>query len=186
MGMDYVEKYDTLKSRLSGSARRLIELTHDPKPGSFEDALKKLDELYVTEALETRDTIFRIKQMEDMSSKSMAKVSEFVTKAFSLMEQLINKEPSKDELLFILFSELFAPKLNAEANKKLKKIWKPASEDRGDTAIGHTLTVKDLKRIMTETRDEMKWSEINDTYNRSSAEARRRGQEKKKRYHLWL
>ena len=83
-----------------------------------------------------------------MHAKSAAKVAEMVIKTFSLIDQLVEKKPSNEELLFMLIFELLASKLNAEASKKLKKLWQPSSNNQDDSnALGHSLTVQDYREL---------------------------------------
>ena len=176
LGYSNTEKYNILKERCDERAKRVVTITHEPTETSYDEALEKLDRLFVNKSLQIRDLYSRIKNLEPMHAKSAAKVAEMVIKTFSLIDQLVEKKPSNEELLFMLIFELLASKLNAEASKKLKKLWQPSSNNQDDSnALGHSLTVQDLKRIMTETRDEMQWSEYSETFNKAEGKNQQEG-----------
>ena len=174
--------YTVLKSRLTGTAKSQIEINNSPTEESYDEAMKILEELYVNKSFEIRDIYCKLKNIEPMSEKSSTKVAEFVTKSFSLIDQLMKNEPTIEELFFLLVSELLNSKLNEEASKKLRKIWKTAAtEDQDDLALGHNLTIKDLKKILIETRDELQWKEYDDSLKKNNQNDDKAAQDKKKK-----
>jgi hypothetical protein len=163
MSFSNMEKYRILKQRLSGSAQRLVTVKH-PNDDSYDNALKKLTDQFVNTSLEIRDIYSRMKNMPKMDPNSATKVSAMVTEFTSLMDQLTERNPSKDDLFFLLFSELLVPKFNATAEKGYKRIWKAKSDENG-APMGHKITTQDLKKVLTDTRDELQFHEYNKVFN---------------------
>ena len=172
-----MEKYRILKQRLSGRAQKLVTVKH-PTDDTYDNALKKLNDQFVNTSLEIRDIYSRLKNMPKMDPSSATKVSTMVTEFTSLMDQLTERNPSKDDLFFLLFSELLVPKFNATAEREYKKIWKAKNDENG-APMGHKITIQDLKKVLTDTRDELRFHEYNKAFN-SSPEAKAIQEKKKK------
>ena len=83
------------------------------------------------------------------------------------MDQLGNRNPTQEDLKFLLFSELLDPLFNKEAKHLFEKAWKPASEGGEDNALGHSLNTGDLKKILIQTRNTMQLREYTRRFNQS-------------------
>ena len=177
MSFNNMEKYRILKQRLSGRAQRLVTVKH-PTDDTYDNALKKLTDQFVNTSLEIRDIYSRLKNMPKMDPQSATKVSTMVTEFTSLMDQLTERNPSKEDLFFLLFSELLVPKFNATAERGYKKIWKAKIDENG-APMGHKITIQDLKKVLTDTRDELQFHEYNKAFN-SNPEAKAIQDKKKK------
>ena len=172
--------YKTLKTRLEGAARDLIREVH-PNEGSYERAKRKLDTTYWNKSLHVRDLVHKLKSLPKMDDTSASKVADFVTEALSLMQQLEEILNSRNETpIFLFFSEILVPKFNTLAKDMWEKL---STKDEDDShALGHSLSLKDLKKVMNKTKSKLRHREYNkifDGHSRAEKENRETDQKPK-------
>ena len=101
-----------------------------------------------------------------MDNTSAYKVADFTTVALSLMSQLeeILEVNSRNEfVMFLFFSEIIVPKFNSEAAKMWEKLY---TRDKSETyALGHSLGLKDLKKVTNKTKSKLRHRKFNKTFD---------------------
>ena len=168
-------KYHYLKGRVGGRARGLISLDN-PGPKSFERSLAKLKANYYSKALATRDVYNRLKTLPKMHPTSPQQVMEFATSANALISELSDKNMSKNDVMFLLLSEILVPKLNKTAATK----WNRTNMNRRviseEDPLGHVLSVEDLKDLITESAREAQFEEFSKVYNSQTEQGNSQGE----------
>ena len=122
--------------------------------------------------------IFKNFTLPDLS-ETASKVVEVVTDALQLMDQLEQREPSIDDLFYLIFSELLLPKFNKSAKEAWEKLTLLKGSD--DTLpLGHSLTTADLRKVLMDTRTKMQHRELSSKYNKGHSSSAGTAQKAKK------
>ena len=153
--------YRVLKTRLEGPARSLIREVH-PNDKSYERAKRKLDETYWNKSLHVRDLVHKMKNLPKMDQTSASKVADFATESLSLMNQLeeiLEVDHRNEQPTFLFFSEIIVPKFNTLASQMWEKLY--TREEGESFALGHSLGLKDLKKVINKTKSKLRHREYN-------------------------
>ena len=164
LDFDEIKKYRTLRQHVQGTAKTCtwVEI---PRADSYEQAKKKLKERYYSKAMATRDLYRKLKNLPKIPDENHQKVTQIITDILTLIEQLENRNPSKEEIWFLLFTELIEPRFNRVAVEIFeKKRLEKANEEK---SLGHDLTMNDLKQCLIDTRTKIANRELNKFFNKA-------------------
>ena len=157
-----IKKFTVLKKHVGGTALILID-DANPTIHTYAQAMERLRTSFLSQSLLVRQIIYKLATLSKMTESSSA-VTSAVTLALSLMEQLERRNPTKDDLLFLLFSEAIEPKLPPSA----KKEWDDIRQKNNDQTrpLGHRLTMVQLKQFLTDMKTRFFHKEFNSHLNR--------------------
>ena len=100
-----------------------------------------------------------------MDTKAPAKISEFASTVNILVTELVEKNLSQEELMYLLITELIVPKLNAAATTQWEsKVMSCVDEDE---PLGHCLTVDDFRNEIQEYSRKMQHREFAKVFNKT-------------------
>ena len=174
------QNYKYLKGRLAGTAKELIR-ENNPDEKSYARAVRKLDENYWSKQLHIKDLMHKLRNIRPMAESSAALVSDFSSNVNSLMNEIMDnlgRREENEQLYFLLFSEIIIPKFNREAMRQWEKLT-TNDEDEFDP-LGHSLTLKDLKKVMKTTKNKLRHREFTKVFNSNQERTNEKKEAEKK------
>ena len=130
-----------------------------------------------------RDLVHKMKNLPKMDQTSASKVADFATEALSLMSQLeeiLEVDHRNEQPTFLFFSEIIVPKFNTLASQMWEKLY--TREEGESFALGHSLGLKDLKKVINKTKSKLRHREYNRVFdNRTGKDANKKEAEDKKK-----
>ena len=165
--LDEERKYHYLKGRLGESAWRLIS-EDNPDRNSFTRGLEKLKNQYYSKALASRDLYNRMKTLQNMNATSPQQIMDFATAANSLITEFIEKDLPKEDLQFLLVSELVVPKLNKRTSDRWATDCMKNENVDDSLPLGHKLKIADLKNLISDAAKSAQHHEFSKLYNTTS------------------